>query len=159
MQVNATAEAHDSLWFMNSHVRVALSRGANNEGVSLIEHTLPFGDAPPLHMHEEEDELFYLLEGEVFFRVGARSFIAKAGDAFVAPRKEPHGFMVLSEAGARLLTITRGGFEDAVREASRPAEGCTLPEPVEPTPEMQQALGTICSANGIQLLGLPIAAA
>lgn len=146
------------MWFMNSHVRVALSKGDNKEGVSLLEHTLPFGDAPPLHMHNDEDELFYLLAGEILFQVGDHSFVARAGDAFVGPRGVPHGFKVLSEQGARLLTITRGGFEESVRSASRPAEYHGSPEPVEPTVEMQAALSKICGANGIELLGPPIAA-
>ena len=152
--VNATSD--NGLWFMNSHVRVAVSKSDNNEGISLLEHTLPYGDSPPLHMHEEEDELFYLLEGEMFFQVGGSSFTARTGDAFVAPRKQAHGFKVLSEGGARLLTITRGGFEAAVRTASRPAEAHELPKSSEPTLEMQTALGSICGANGIELVGPPI---
>ena len=158
MHASAMTAEEDSLWFMNSHVRVALSKGGNNEGISLLEHTLPFGDAPPLHMHEDEDELFYLLKGEIFFQVGALSFLAKAGDAFVAPRKQPHGFKVMSPGGARLLTITRGGFEETVRCASRPAQSYELPAATEPTPEMQSALGSICAANGIALVGPPLAA-
>lgn len=157
MQDTATEIAND-LWFMNSHVHVALAKSGNNEGISLLEHTLPFGDAPPFHMHEEEDELFYLLKGEMAFQVGERAFTVKAGDAFVAPRKQPHGFRVVSPTGARLLTITRGGFENTVRAASRPAAARRLPEPIEPTQEMQSALGSICAANGIELVGPPMAA-
>lgn len=152
-----TADCKD-LWFMNSHVRVALSKADNEEGISLLEHHLPFGDSPPLHMHHDEDELFYLVEGEMVFKLGDRSFTARAGDAFVAPRKQPHGFRVVSPRGARLLTISRGGFEATVRSASRPAQGPGLPDPVEPTPAMQEALGSICAANGISLLGPPLAA-
>jgi len=154
----ATTDNRTDLWFMNSHVRVALSRSGNEEGISVLEHTLPFGDSPPLHMHHDEDELFYILEGEVLFQIGGNSVVAKAGDAFVAPRRQPHGFRVASSGGARLLTITRGGFEATVRTASRPAEADGLPDPVEPTPEMQASLGVICAANGIELLGPPMAA-
>jgi mannose-6-phosphate isomerase-like protein (cupin superfamily) len=155
---NTVASTTDDLWFMNTHVRVALAKSGNNEGISLLEHTLPYGDAPPLHVHEDEDELFYLLEGEMIFRVGDHAFTAKAGDAFVAPCKQPHGFRVVSPEGARLLTITRGGFESTVRSASRPALARRLPEPIEPTLEMQNALGSICAANRIELVGPPLTA-
>lgn len=146
------------LWFLNSHVRVALSKRDNDEGISLLEHHLPFGDSPPLHVHHDEDELFYLMEGEMVFKVGDDIITARAGDAVVAPRGRPHGFRVVSPGGVRVLTISRGGFEAAVRAASRPAQGPGLPDPVEPTPAMQAALGTVCAANGITLLGPPIAA-
>lgn len=154
----ANAAGANDLWFMNSYVRIALSKRDNEEGISLLEHWLPYGDSPPVHVHDEEDELFYLLEGEVLFEVGGQRFIARAGDAFAAPRKTPHGFRVTSEGGARLLTISHGGFEDTVRAASRPAATRDLPEPIAPTPEMQAELGAICSANGIELLGPPLTA-
>lgn len=146
------------LWFLNSHVRVALARSGNHDGISVLEHRLPFGDSPPLHVHHDEDELFYILEGEVLFQIGEVSQVARAGDALVGPRGRPHGFRVISKDGARLLTISRGGFEAAVRAASRPAETDGLPVPVEPTPAMQANLGSICAANGIELVGPPMAA-
>lgn len=97
------------------------------------------------------------LEGEILFQIGETSQVAKAGDALVGPRGQPHGFRVISKDGARLLTISRGGFETAVRTASRPAETNGLPVPSEPTPVMQASLGSICAANGIELLGPPMA--
>ena len=109
-------------------------------------------------MHHDEDELFFILEGEVLFQIGNRTQVARAGDALVGPRRQPHGFRVLSQDGARLLTISRGGFEAAVRAASRPAEADALPAPVVPTPAMQASLGAICAANGIELVGPPMAA-
>lgn len=152
----STATASD-LWFLNSHVRVALPGRSNAENISILEHALPFGDSPPLHVHEEEDELFYILEGELLFQLDGQRRVAKAGDALVAPRKQPHGFRVTSPEGARLLTITRGGFEAAVRGASRPAAQRELPTPVAPSSEMQAALASVCSANGIELVGPPMA--
>lgn len=158
MLANAEIQPGNDLWFLNSHVRVALAHTSNHEGISVLEHRLPFGDSPPLHVHHDEDELFYVLEGEVRFQIGNRAQVARAGGALVGPRGQPHGFRVLSKGGARLLTISRGGFEAMVRTASRPAETEALPAPIEPTPAMQASLGAICAANGIELVGPPLAA-
>lgn len=158
MQALSSTPESGALWFLNRFVKIASSRHGDGIGMSVLEHHMPYGDAPPFHVHEDEDELFYVLEGEIAFQIREQTVIARAGDTVVAPRKQPHGFRVVSAKGARMLTITGGGFEDMVRSASRPAMSAELPEAVEPTPEMQNALGTLCAANGITLLGPPIAA-
>ena len=79
----------------------------------------------------------------------------RAGETVLLPRGIPHGFRVLS-GRARMLTITRGGFEAMVRSMSRPATGAVLPEPVEPSVELQARLVAACAANGIEVLGPPI---
>ena len=62
----------------------------------------------------------------------------------------------MSAGNARFLTMTRGGFENLVRESSRPAEGEGLPAFAEPTPEQQEALAKIASANGVDMVGPPL---
>ena len=146
------------LWFLNVHVVIALSQRDNQDGISVLRHHAPFGDAPPWHVHHEEDEIFHVLAGELRFKVGDRTILVRAGDTLNAPRGVPHGFRVVSPEGARFLTITRGGFEGLVRSAARPATADALPEPMEPTPEMQADLAAKCAAQKIELLGPPIAA-
>src|SRR4051812_4446602 len=54
------------------------------------------GDEPPMHVHKNEDEWFYLISGEVTFHVGGESHLGGAG-AFVSfPRGIPHTFTVES---------------------------------------------------------------
>lgn len=146
----------DQLWFMNSHVTVVLAKADNAEGISILDHRMAFGDAPPMHVHKGEDEIFQVLEGEMKFNVGGKVIYAKAGDTLCAPRDVPHGYRVTSPEGARAVTITRGGFEAMVRKASRPAQGAGLPPAAAPTPEMQAMLGALCAAEQIDLLGPPI---
>ncbi len=57
----------NSLWFMNGHVTIHLSKSANADGISITEHLLPTGFGPPFHIHHDEDETFYVLEGEFRF--------------------------------------------------------------------------------------------
>lgn len=82
---------------------------------------------PPPHFHQYEDESFYILEGEMDFRVGESKFTAQAGDFAVLPKGIPHQFKLLSETAKALLLITPAGFEEVFREFGRPAQTLDLP--------------------------------
>jgi mannose-6-phosphate isomerase-like protein (cupin superfamily) len=58
---------------------------------------------PPLHVHAEQDEWWYVLAGEFLIKVGDQLFTAKAGDSVFGPRKVPHAFAKISEEEGRLL--------------------------------------------------------
>jgi quercetin dioxygenase-like cupin family protein len=153
------SRAEDSgLWFVQSRVNIRVSRADTPERISVLEHRCPPGFGPPVHVHHDEDEVFHILEGEVRYEVGTQALTARTGDTVTAPRGVPHGFKVISAHGARILTITRGGFEDLVRAVSRPASAPGLPAMDEPpSPELQALLARRGSENGIDLLGPPIA--
>jgi len=148
----------DAFWFLNTRVTVMTSGSGNADGISVLEHRMPFGEAPPRHVHHDEDEIFHVIEGEYLFDLdGARS-VGRAGDTVLLPRGVPHAFRVTSPEGARCLTVTRGGFETMVAAMSRPATGPALPEAAEPTDAQKAALAEACAAQRIELLGPPLAA-
>jgi quercetin dioxygenase-like cupin family protein len=69
------------------------------------------GEEPPLHVHKNEDEWFYMLDGEVTFHVGDQNYLGRTG-AFVSfPRGIPHTFTVESPSARFLVLNTPGGFE------------------------------------------------
>lgn len=47
---------------------------------------------PTLHIHYKDDELFYVVSGELLFQLGAEVLLAKAGDTVFIPRGTPHTF-------------------------------------------------------------------
>jgi quercetin dioxygenase-like cupin family protein len=149
---------NDNLWFTNMLMQVRLSNRDNDAGLSIMENVMAHGFSPPLHTHHREDETFYILEGTVRFQLDGKSTIATPGDVVHAPAGSVHSFMVMSPEGARFLTITQGGFEDMVRETSRPAANDGLPEQVVPTLEQQKMLADAALRNGLELLGPPLAA-
>lgn len=153
--MNETHAGHD-LWFLDDHVDIVVSKRDNADGVSVLKLRLPFDDAPPLHVHHAEDEIFHVLRGTVRFEVGASTVEARTGVTVLAPRGIPHGFRVVSRDGAEMLTITRGGFEDLVRRLARPARHRNLPQPQAVTPDRQAELAAVCQANQIDLVGPPI---
>jgi len=58
---------------------------------------------PPLHVHQGEDELFYVLEGEYLVQVGEQRFPLKAGDCVLGPRGVPHAWAYAGSTTGRLL--------------------------------------------------------
>ena len=58
---------------------------------------------PPLHYHFDQDEFWYILEGEFLFKVGEETFTAKKGDSIFGPRMIPHAFAKINEGDARIL--------------------------------------------------------
>jgi hypothetical protein len=78
----------------------------------MIEEVTPPQGSPPLHVHEREDEILYILEGEYEVQRGGSSFKAAKGSWVVLPRNVPHGFRNRGDTCGRLLaTMTPGGFE------------------------------------------------
>lgn len=46
----------------------------------------------PLHIHHNDDEAWYVLEGALGVRIGEKTYELNEGDAIIAPRGEPHTF-------------------------------------------------------------------
>jgi quercetin dioxygenase-like cupin family protein len=92
--------------------------------LGLIEHIVPPGAGSPWHMHHNEDESFYVIEGEILFIVGEerQRLTAGPGTFVFGPRDIPHGFRNKSSAPAHmLLQVTPAGFEQFVLTLSEPA--------------------------------------
>ena len=84
---------------------------------SIIEELEPLDT--PLHAHANEDELFYVVEGEHVFRVGEEEFAAGPGAVVFAPRGVPHAHQRSVPRTGRFLTmLSPAGFEGFFRELS-----------------------------------------
>ena len=130
-------------WFTSS---VVLKASCRDLGVAEI--AIGPGDEPPLHVHKNEDEWFYMLEGEVLFYVGKDTHRGTAG-AFVSfPRGIPHTFSVESPSARFLLMSTPGGFERMFELAPKTVEDAVRAlnaygvEVVGPNPRENRNTGT-----------------
>ena len=146
---------HDQTrWFLGTAIKFLASAG--DDGVCVVEHYMPYGDSPPLHLHQNEDEVFVVLRGTVRLEVGGRTQLLETGDVAIAPKGVPHSYIVESD-GARVLTVTRGHeFERMLRTLSRPANGPGLPPQTPPGPEQLAHVAEVCRQNGIDLVGPPL---
>ncbi len=78
---------------------------------------------PSLHLHYEQDEYWYVLEGEFLFQVGEEKFTAKKGDSVFGPRMVPHAFAKTNNGPARLLMAFQpaGKMEEMFKKVSEGA--------------------------------------
>ena len=89
-------------------------KSTDTNGVfSVVEIVTPPGKGVALHVHEREDELVYLLEGEIEVTLGNQKMKAVPGVMALLPRGIPHGFTNIGNKPSRLLdTILPGQFDN-----------------------------------------------
>ncbi len=89
------------------------ARGEQTDGtLTVFENTIGPLDGPPLHVHANEDEAFYVLEGQLRFRLDAELKSAPAGSFVFVPRGTPHCFQNIGDRPARILVLfTPSGME------------------------------------------------
>lgn len=109
----------------------------------------------PYHLHRNEDEGFYVLEGELTVVLDAKRRLVQAGDYVFAPRGVPHGLQVAGAERARTLVVASpAGFENFVSEMGAPARSLTFPP--RAVPDMEK-LVLLAAKYGIEILGpLPL---
>ena len=118
----------------------------------LFEDHMSQGKTTPLHVHSNEDEALYVLEGDILVHIDGKEYpVGPRGIAF-APRGVPHAFLVTSHT-ARVLTLqTPGSAEAFYRGASQPAGADTDPGgPVD----FDRVRESAARSGGMQLLGPP----
>jgi quercetin dioxygenase-like cupin family protein len=75
-------------------------------GAAFLEYTTRKGEEPPDHTHPTEDELFYVLKGELTYRCGGETFDVGEGGFIYLPQGIEHGYTIRSEGDVRLLVVT-----------------------------------------------------
>jgi quercetin dioxygenase-like cupin family protein len=113
----------------------------------VIEHRDEGKGGPPRHLHREQEEWFYVLEGEYRAEVGAERFELGPGGALLAPRGVPHVWAHVGEGAGRLLiAFSPAGEMDAFL--------AVLSElGASPSPE---ALRLLFAAHGMEVVGPPL---
>jgi quercetin dioxygenase-like cupin family protein len=133
-------------WFLGSQVWMRADSARTGGAFGLIEQIVPPGLGSPYHVHHDEDESFYVLEGAIRFFSGERSWVLGAGGFAFLPRGIPHGFRTEGDVPSRsLLQATPGGFEAFVAELS-------TAEPPAGPPDMG-ALIAAAGRHGVEILG------
>lgn len=119
------------------------------------------GSAPPLHVHHDADETWYVVDGRVAFFLGEQRVEAGPGDFVLGPKGVPHTYLVTSERAELLVSFAPAGVEGPAgigldgffREIGIPAvAGEAPPEPVPPDPE---DFARRAAQYAIEILGPP----
>ena len=149
----AFGEGLDDVWWKTGRVTVKVAGAETGNAFSQIEVDDPRSGGAPLHVHHNEDETFYVLEGEVTFLVGDERIDGAAGDFLFAPRDIPHAYVVRSDRARMLVTTSPAGIEQLFVSLGTPVAGAEPPTDavMPPMPEMAR----LFAAHGAEILGPP----
>lgn len=98
--------------WLHSTYKILLTPEQTNGQLGLFETLGAPESGPPLHVHHQEDETFYILQGEVTFWLEGQTVTKGAGETMFVPRGKEHTYHVVGPNPARMLVMmTPGGFE------------------------------------------------
>ena len=127
-------------------VTVKASNADTGGLVSIIENEEPLGFGPPIHVHHDCAEAFYVLDGEYVMSLDDREVVCPAGSFIFIPKGVRHGFRVGDVTGRKLNfyfpAAMIGYFDDLASALQR--EEVTESELTE-----------IASAHGMEIVGPP----
>ncbi|MCF1710235.1 cupin domain-containing protein [Tabrizicola sp. J26] len=144
--VRRDADRFDTpLHFLNGRFDLKVSARETGGALCVFDTVRTESGGPPLHIHFDQDEWFFVLEGEFILRVGEVTHRLGPGDSVFGPRGIPHAFANLSER-ARLVVLFQpaGTMEDFFREGS--AKGKMTP----------QQFADLSAAHRMKVVGPPL---
>lgn len=137
-------EDAEAAWFFGGPTRIRATGETSGGAFGLIEQGGEPGLGSPYHMHHNEDEEFYIIEGQLRFVSEGQSWVAGPGAFVFLPRDVPHGFEIVGDSPARfLLMVTPSGFENFVMD---------LWEPAPAPPDMPKVMAA-AAKYGLEILG------
>ncbi|GGM06711.1 cupin [Streptomyces fumigatiscleroticus] len=138
-------------WIGGSVFRVLLDAEATGGQLTVGRFDVSEGEAPPFHVHDNEDEVFLLLSGSALVCADDQERELREGGIVFLPRRVPQGYRITSEKADLLLISTPGGLEKMFRHAGRDLR--------EPRPEgfeiPAQLLAEAAEPSGNVVLGPP----
>jgi quercetin dioxygenase-like cupin family protein len=150
-QAQAPGEG-EAYWLIGTLVTIKVAGELTGNALSVTEHQVPVGGGLPPHIHHVEDEILYVLDGEIAGRCGAQPLRAGQGSTVFLPRGVPHAWRAEGGRPARLLIVTTpAGFERFCAAAGDEAPVRALPAgPVESAAMVK--LLAVAPQYGLELL-------
>ena len=122
----APAAAHEPFPWHGSEIHVLLDKDGTGGEMGMFTSRFAGPGGPPLHVHEDASEAFYLIEGSAELVSGDQRFTLEAGEVAFVPKGLDHTFHMIEEDGGKILVIVApGGFEGffmATRDLKMPDE-------------------------------------
>ncbi|MDX1963307.1 MAG: cupin domain-containing protein [Pirellulales bacterium] len=135
------ANEGNAVWLLGTLVRIKAMCGETAGCCASWEQVIYPGAGIPSHLHTREIETWYLLEGELEWHVGDKSYTAQGGDFLSLPRNVPHHFSNKSANPARMLvTYAPANFESWLLEVGQPAANPLADPPAITAEELKKAV-------------------
>lgn len=133
MTHDANARAGEMIWAHNFWMRYVATAADTGGRLAVIEQRLTPAGEPPRHVHANEDEAFYVLDGRLAATIGDDITVgAGPGEMVFLPRGVPHSLHARTGEVHGLVLLTPAGFEEFFAAIGRPATADALPEPTAP---------------------------
>jgi len=100
-------------------VRTLVAGSATDNRLALLEIHETAGRGTVRHVHEHEDEVVYVLEGELTFQIGEEIHRVWPGSCLVLPRGIEHGYVIESGLARLLVAVAPAGLEGLLDEVAR----------------------------------------
>jgi quercetin dioxygenase-like cupin family protein len=141
-------------WWFNGGLNIVKATTASTGGAfAMVEATQRPGHATPYHLHHDEDEAFYVLEGQFTFFCDGRKTVLGPGGYIFLPRGLPHGIRCTASAPSSTMLVFAmpgTGFVGMMTEVGEPTKELVLPQPAPPDVPRMTAL---CAKYHIDVLG------
>ena len=148
-------EEGEAFWVLGMLETIKIGRDDTSGQLGVIEVVARAGDGSPWHVHPDEDEWFYTLDGEFTFYMGDAQLSLPTGSFAFGPKGVPHTFIAEPpDGGKALIGFQPFLFEGFMREVGVPAPERVLPPPLDSPPDMEQIL-PIAAKHGMDILGPP----
>ncbi|GAA0247847.1 cupin domain-containing protein [Cryptosporangium japonicum] len=122
----------DQFWFLGGKARILIPGEATGGAISVVEFTDPEKHAPPIHVHDHEDEVWTVLDGEITVFVGDERFDLQPGEVALGPRGVPHSYLVRSPVARLAVSFAPAGLETWFSGNSSPVlAGDDVPAPFD----------------------------
>ena len=131
-------------------IDIKVSSRDTNGRLSITEITDVQKGGPARHLHHEQDEWFYVVEGEYVIEVGEERYELGTGDSVLAPRKVAHVWAHVGEGTGRLIAALQPAgeieafFDELATLGSNPE---------------REVLQRASSSHGMELIGPPLSIA
>ena len=128
--------------------------GQESRGLVTVLSGVVHSGGPPLHVHESEDEVVIVMEGELDYQVGDERGALTSGGMLWFPRRVPHAVANLGHEPCRFITVvTPSGIEDFFRAQRDYLTSLPLGDPPDP-----QRLVAVPGADLRRVVGPPLTA-
>lgn len=152
------AEERESLWFLGDLIQPLATGPQTRDGLYIAHYQAAPSSQPPLHEHDDDDEIFFILQGEItFWAEGEEKIVGAAGDFVILPKGVPHTFQASPEEGATWLLILSpsSSFEKVINAVAKPAEYEAPEKGWVIDAETVATLERVAPSAGVTLLGAP----
>ena len=120
---------------------------AGRRNLLIVEQHNAFPGGPPRHVHRDQDEWFYVVEGRYMLEVDGHPHLLGPGDSVMAPRGVPHTWALDgTEPGRIVIAFQPAGLMDELFDAACQLSGMASPEALRP----------LFEAHGMQVVGPPL---